>query len=375
MAPRPPISHVDSRWLADEAALMASEHTPRFPLLIGGAGLIGCNMLVLLAHSPGCERVRVLDMRPPSPVVLSDAGIPDSKIEFVKHVLGTDSEESLAASLDGIDCVFSMVTPPVQLGTAEDFQRTNVLGVERLVSACLAKGVPRLVFLSSIAVSNHLVESLEWNEDVPLPPLETYLSFYDLTKRKGEEIVLAANKPGVLQTVALRPGGVMLSPHDFTFRNLFIMKGYFIAPSGTKKVDFIDGRDVCRGLLLAAQALKANKGGVAGEAFWLTKGEAIDTFEVARLANEFLGWRLITVPMATVQMARFFKWIQYQLMRCFCCKVPGFPPHLFMKVCQIEQTFDNAKITRVLGYRPKVSIAEAVGRICQLYRREHGLAT
>lgn len=349
---------------------MVSENTPRRPVLIGGSGLIGCNMLVLLANTPGCERIRVVDVHPPSALVIADAKIPADKVEFFAHRLGTDSRESLAAAFEGVDCVFSMVTPPVQLGTAEDFQRTNVDGVENIIAACLAKGVPRLVFLSSIAVSNHMVESLEWSEEVPLPPLETYQSFYDRTKRRGEELVLAANQPGVLATCALRPGGVMLSPHDFTFRNLFIIPGIFVAPSATKKVDFIDGRDVCRGMLMAAQALAEGGKCVAGEAFWMTKGEACDTMEVARIANKCMGWHLIVIPMAFVRLAIFFKWLQYCVTKSLGFKVAGFPAHIFMKVCMIEQTFDNSKIQRVLGYRPKVPIPDAVARICELYRQE-----
>lgn len=366
------VSHVDSRWLAEEGQAMGSTDSPRRPVLIGGSGAIGCNMLVLLSKTPNVDRVRVVDLRPPAAVVLQDAGIPESSVEFVRHVLGTDSEEALADACEGSDCVFAMVTPPVQLGTAEDFHKTNVVGVQHIVSACLKKGVPRLVFLSSIAVSNHMVESLEWDEDVPLPPLETYQSSYDITKRRGEEMVLAANREGVLATVALRPGGVLLSPHDFTFRNLFVIPGVIFAPKGTKKVDFIDGRDVCRGMLLAAQALGQGKEGVAGEAFWLSKGEGLDTFEVARLAGDFLRWQLVVVPMFFVKMAMFFKWVEFVVKKALGLRVPGFPAHLFMKVCMIEQTFSNNKIERVLGYRPKVTVAESVVHICQLYRREHG---
>lgn len=351
---------------------MAGPGTPKRPLLVGGAGLIGCNMLVLMANVPGCERVRVLDMRPPSPVVLSEGGVPAEKVEFIQHRLGVDSIEALTEALQGVDCVFSMVTPHVQRGTAEDFHRTNVEGARRLVEACVVAGVPRLVLLSSIAASNHLVHSVNQNEEVPFPPIETYQSAYDLTKRKGEELVLAANGRGVLATCALRPGGVLLAPTDFMFSNLFIVPGFVCIPKMAARVDSVDGRDVCRGMLLAAQALGAKKEGVAGQAFWLSKGEAMDIRGMGRTCAKYLNWCLIEVPAFIISLTIYFFWLQYLCKKALGMSVPGFPPHLFIQVSLVEQTFDISKAQRILGYQPKVPLDEGARRICDLYVKEHG---
>lgn len=350
---------------------MGGEGVPARPLLVGGSGLVGSNLLVLLANVPGVERIRVVDLRPPSQAVLSDAGIAPDRLEFIQHRLGSDSQEALQKAVEGCDCVFWTVTPHVQLGTAEDFQRTNVDGLRVLLEASISVGVPRLIFLSSIAVSNHLVESIEWDEEVPLPPLETYQSSYDLTKRKGEELVLAANGKNGLRTCALRPGGVLLSPNDFTFRNLIVIPGIMFVPMDCKKVDMIDGRDVCCGMLLGAKALVTKKEEAAGKPFWLSKGEGIAGEYMAKVCAECLGWTIVPIPLFVVRLTICFYWLQFLGKKALGLQVPGFPPHLFMRVCLVEQTFDTGKARRVLGYESKVTIKESCERICKLYLQEN----
>merc|ERR1719199_414054 len=86
-------SDVDVRRLRAAGSSMGGDGTPRFPLIVGGSGMTGSNMAVLLANTPGCERIRILDRVPPRKTVLADSPELERKLDFCKHFIGVDSEE------------------------------------------------------------------------------------------------------------------------------------------------------------------------------------------------------------------------------------------------------------------------------------------
>lgn len=351
---------------------MAGPGTPKRPALIG-CGLLGSNMLVLLTNSPGCEFVTVVDRCPPNQAFLAASGLPDSKIRFHKHALGSDGEDNLKSALENVDCAFFMVTPHVQFAPEQAFYNCNVTGIKHLLGACRAKNVKRVVYLSSVAVTNNFVDSVHQTEDDPLPPLEEYESPYDITKRMGEELCLHASCDD-LRICALRPAGIMLSPHDFIFDNLFRVPRILPMPYGFKQLDFMDGRDVCRAALLAAQKLEESPSGVAGEAFFITKGETFRTLDLSVLAREHVGGLLLPVPLAVTRVVIFAVRVHHLLRKALGLQVPGVPPHRFMWQVAYAQEFDNSKAERALGFQSKVPIAEAVARICEVYQQERALA-
>jgi sterol-4alpha-carboxylate 3-dehydrogenase (decarboxylating) len=340
-------------------------------VVVGGSGLLGSNLVVFLAHVPGVERIKVVDMRPPKKEVreaVHEAGL---DVEFVEYCLGSDDNEAaLKSAVEGSDCVFSAVTPHVQYGTEEQFYATNQEGVKRLLEACVAVGVPRLVHLSSIAVTNHFVDSINQTEADPLPPKETFVSPYDITKLHGEQAVVATNGAGGLATCSIRVGGMMLSPWDFCFANLWpVIPGLIIQPRG-KKIDFMDGRDVCRALLMAAQGLKDRPEEVAGEAFFVTKGTSMAPGDVAACGAKHLGLPFIHVPDWVISFA-YWLVLLYHLCRQWCgSKVPGIPPHRFLQMLYSEKTFDNSKARERLGFTPKLELDDSVSRIIKLYLQE-----
>lgn len=325
---------------------------------------------MLLAHIPECERIFILDRRPPSAAVL--AGI--SKVEFIEHQLGVHSEEALAAAMANVDCVFSCVTPDVELGTERAFYMTNLDGVKTIIRACVVAGVPRLVHMSSIAVSNHFVESFNQTEADPLPPLATYKSPYDISKRLGEEAVLQAAHDGKLAACALRSGGIVSSHTDFVFRYAFKFPGIVIAPSrsSSKDGDYIDVRDVSRALLLAATALKEQPSKVNGEVFWATQGETWRHQDMCELVAKELGYPFVPVSHIVFGFARALFAVPYFAKKALGFDVPGIPPQLFITMCYFQKTFDNSKIKEVLGFWPKIPSKETFKRIAALRLEAEG---
>merc|ERR1712039_519794 len=53
-------------------------------------------------------------------------------------------------------------------------------------------------------------------------------------------------------------------------------------------------------------------------------------------------------------------------------KVLGLPMHLMIKIALTQQTFDNSKVQKTLGFEPKISISDATIRICTVYKNTRG---
>ncbi|CAE8673261.1 unnamed protein product, partial [Polarella glacialis] len=91
--------------------------------------------------------------------------------------------------------------------------------------------------------------------DDPLPPIESYISPYDVSKRRGEEVVLNGNGRDGLFTCCLRAGGIIIGPGDFIFRQLLqVTGGVPVMPNGAA-IDYIHVTDLCCAMLRAAEAL------------------------------------------------------------------------------------------------------------------------
>jgi nucleoside-diphosphate-sugar epimerase len=116
--------------------------------------------------------------------------------------LSTD-EAPLAELFAGIDVVFHAAAIPPDWAPREHFVATNVHGTRRVIDACRAAGVTRLVYTSTPSVTFDGTDAEGVTEaDCPYP--ERYNNPYADTKSEAEQLVLAANDAG-LATTALRP--------------------------------------------------------------------------------------------------------------------------------------------------------------------------
>lgn len=164
--------------------------------------------------------------------------------------------DALARAFDGCDAVFHCagavgggraVTPAMR--------DTNVGGTERVVDACVAAGVRRLVHTSSVSaigVSTDGVpcdETARWNFAE-----EGLLDAYAITKHKAEEIVRRA-AAGRLDAVIVNP------TYLFGPRDARPSSGQLILGIAKRRVpgwtpgynNFADVRDVARGMIAAWQ--------------------------------------------------------------------------------------------------------------------------
>lgn len=109
---------------------------------------------------------------------------------------------ALAEASAGCDVVFHTAAKAGVWGSRESYYRPNVVGTEMLIAACLANGVPRLVFTGSPSVVFDGRDQA--NGTSALPYAQNPSSHYSATKASAERLVLKANSKQ-LATVSLRP--------------------------------------------------------------------------------------------------------------------------------------------------------------------------
>jgi len=216
------------------------------------------------------------------------------------------------------------------------------------------------VYISSIAVTDHLHTSISQNEDDPLPPIETYRLQYDISKRRGEERVIAANSPD-FPTCALRAGGILASPTDFYFaRTLWARPGNVDAVQ-CQSIDFIGAPDYCRALVRASESLADPKSEVRGKALFCTKGKyghVPPVHEMDEMVAKLMGWKFMLCPYFIFLIVRSFAMMKYFFQKNILRlgdNLPGAPPHLYMDLSLTQKTFDNSKCRKLLNWEPEDS--------------------
>ncbi|KPL83188.1 hypothetical protein SE15_08015 [Thermanaerothrix daxensis] len=215
-------------------------------LVTGATGHLG-NVLVRNLVARG-ERVRALVLRGESLMPLE--GLP---VEIVPgDVL---DEDILRFAMQGVDRVFHLASLiAIRPGMDERVWRVNVEGTRNVIRAAFATGVRRLIYTSSIHALKRPRDMQVIDEQVPFDP-ENPAGVYDRSKATASLLVRAAVQEG-LDAVIVCPTGIV-GPYDFLGSEM----GNLIRQAMSQRVllaveggfDFVDVRDVTRGLILASE--------------------------------------------------------------------------------------------------------------------------
>ena len=170
-------------------------------LVTGGGGFLGRAIVDQLLERG--DAVRVFSRR----------AFPDLIERGVECAQGDLADpQAVARACQGVDVVHHVAALAGAWGKTEDFERTNVLGTENVISGCRQVGVKRLVFTSSPSVISPPGFEHHENADESLPYPTEWLGDYPRTKALAEQAVLAAND-AELATCALRPH-LIVGPGD-----------------------------------------------------------------------------------------------------------------------------------------------------------------
>jgi dihydroflavonol-4-reductase len=170
--------------------------------------------------------------------------------------------ESLESAFSGGDIVFHLAgIVTIMPGMASVLDRVNVGGLRNVIEACRACRVRRLVYTSSIHAVAEPPHDTVIDESQPFSP-DQVLGDYARSKARATLLLLDEIAKGGLDAVICCPTGV-IGPWDFGISNIGQLiidfaSGYLKSyVSGA--YDFVDVRDVARGLILAAEKGKSGR--------------------------------------------------------------------------------------------------------------------
>ena len=305
-------------------------------LVTGATGHIG-NVLTRLLLGRG-ERVRT--------IVLPNedcSSIQDLDLEVIEgNILDTSSVQKAMQDVDRVYHLAGIIS--ILPGKDEWVHHVNVDGTRNVLMAALMSGVKRFVYTSSIHALANVPHGITIDEDIPFDP-EHPAGEYARSKAKATLAVRQAAELG-LETVIACPTGV-IGPYDYKGSEMGLLLSDCLEEKPQLYVDgaydFVDVRDVARGLIMAAEK------GKVGESYILS-GEQITVRNLLESAQKFVGNHLpiIRIPSRLANFSVRFTPIFYRLAH----KKPRFTSYS-LEVLQSNSIISHAKATRVLGYWPR----------------------
>lgn len=317
-------------------------------LVTGGKGYLGQHLVSRLLEKG--EHVKVF-ARP-------RANNADKKSNEFEVVWGDIRDiDAVDKAVKGSDIVVHLVSNFRKGGSdRKEAYSINVEGTENVLKASLKRDVKRIVHCSTIGVHGNVLE-IPAREDTPFNPGDLYQE----TKLIGEQKVWQFYQKTGLPVTVVRPISLM-GPGDERMLKLFrmIKRGRFIMVGNGDayfQPAYID--DVVRGFYLCMQHPAA-----VGEAFIIGSEEYITLRELVNFIAKELH---VSSPRYKIPLLPVF-WLSYL---CETVFVPlGIEPPLHRRrvsFFQNNRAFSIEKAKNLLGYKPEVSLNEAISRTVSWY--------
>jgi nucleoside-diphosphate-sugar epimerase len=233
-------------------------------LVTGGSGFLGRYITEqLLARG---DRVRVFSRRPSDELEALGAEVRPGNMRDCT---------ALDRACVGVDTVFHTAAIAGVWGPGSNYALTNTYGTQLLLAAARRHGVSRFVFTSTPSV---VFDGRDHDPgDESLPYARRYLCHYPATKAAAEKAVIAANTPGGLLTVSLRPH-LIWGPRDPHLLPRLIdrsRRGQLrIVGNGTNRVSVSYVENVAAAHLRAADRLEPGAAH-AGRSYFINEPEPV----------------------------------------------------------------------------------------------------
>ena len=318
-------------------------------LITGATGFIGGRLCEKLIREGHIVRALVRDARQCAP--LEQQGI--------ETALGNlHDPAALQAATAGIDVVFHFAAVFRKEVSKQEIWQTNVCGIENLLNAAAESGVARFVHCSSTSVYG-LTPQTPTTEISPRVPIHADL--YQASKLAAEERVARYQSNGHAATIVRTTG--VYGPGDLRFLKLFkaISRRVFVMfGSGNVPFSMIYIDDLLDGVMRAATDAEGKNND-----FLLTGNNPISLNDtVATLA----GACGVPAPRLHVPVMPFY---YAGLLMELTLKPLGISPPLHRRrvnFFRITRAFDNTKAKHLIGFDPKVELAEGARRTIAWYR-------
>lgn len=314
-------------------------------LVTGATGHIG-NVLVreLLARG---ETVRALALPGEERTPLTGLGVEIAEGSVLQPA-------ALDRAFDGVEVVYHLAgIISILRGKDTIVTRVNVEGTRNILAAARRAGVRRLLYTSSIHAITR-AEGVVIDESLPFDPCNC-AGEYDRSKAMASLEVLEAVQAG-LNAVIVCPTGV-IGPYDYRLSEM----GSLLLNTLRSRVqfcvdgayDFVDVRDVVRGMILAVEKAPAGE-------HYILSGEQVPIPRLLHLAQSAAGrfTSCLVVPSGLARAAAAFTPWYYRLTRTR----PLFTPYSLVTVLG-NSRISCDKARRELGYCPRplaVTVADTM---------------
>jgi len=312
-------------------------------VVTGAAGYIG-NVLIRELLSRG-EKVKAL--------IRSTSDLSSLEGLEIEKVLGNIlDKDSLARAFKGADTVFHLAAIiSIMPGDRAFIRRVNLEGTKNVIDACIKCRVRRLIYASSIHALKEPPHGTVIDEDMPFD-INSSRGEYDRSKALASLAVIGSAKAG-LDPVVVCPTGV-IGPYDFrrsliTGTFIDFAKGKMTITTKGGAYDFVDVRDVAKGLILAAENGKTGQ-------YYILSGERITMNKMMSILSEVSGVRppRYKVPIWLVKTAGMCTPLYYKLAN----KTPRFT-YYSVNTLLSNSYISHGKASRELGYEP-ITIKESI---------------
>ncbi|RAL37750.1 hypothetical protein DM860_000444 [Cuscuta australis] len=348
-------------------------------VVTGGLGFVGAALCVELVRR-GASLVKAFDLRTQSP--WSD----HLRSLGVLCIQGdVTNKKDVDSALRGADCVFHLASygmsgkEMMQYGRVDE---VNINGTCHILDACVEHHIGRLVYVSTYNVVFGGKEIVNGNERLPYFPMDDHVDPYGRSKALAEQLVLKNNgrrfskeTRKCLYTCAIRPAAIYGPgeerhlPRIIGFAKLGLLP--FKIGSENVKTDWVYVDNLVLALLLASIGLLDDIPGkegtpvAAGQAYFISDGSPINSFEFLRPLLKSLGYELPTMSLAVPRallLGNFF-WALYSIMHPWLNQ--RWLPQPFILPAEVNKVgvthyFSYLKAREELGYTPMVTPKEGM---------------
>jgi dihydroflavonol-4-reductase len=221
--------------------------------------------------------------------------------------------KSLESAFTDADIVFHLAgIVTIMPGMKKLLERVNVGGIRNVVTACRTSGIRRLVYTSSVHAIAEPAHGTVIDESQPFDP-DRVLGDYASSKARATLLLLDEVRKGGLDAVICCPTGV-IGPCDYGISNigqliLDFASGY-LKSYVRGAYDFVDVRDVARGLILAAEKGQSGR-------HYIFSGAQVQVPELMKELERNIGYPAPTyeIPSAIARAAGVIASVYYRLVR------------------------------------------------------------
>ena len=307
-------------------------------LVTGGAGFIGSNFVRRIVNGTysGVSQLTVLDKLTYAGTLKNLEMLPADSFEFIKgDIANPDLISDLTKRHDAIVNFAAESHVDRSITGARDFIETNVLGVQNLLAASLQNQVSVFVQVSTDEVYGSISEG-SWSEEYPLLPN----SPYSASKASADLICRSYNRTFRMDIRVTRCSN-NYGPHQFPEKviplfvtNLIDNGKVPLYGNGLNVRDWLHVDDHCDGIYSVLSE------GKSGNIYNIGGGRELTNRELTEIILRKFGRDESSIEYVTDRLGH-----------------------------DLRYSVSHEKITRELGYKPKINFEDGIEETIEWYKR------